>query len=145
MTSMENEEGHVKAVGGQNTIYTNNLPAAMRFYTAFGLEESFRYPPTGDIQHVELRAGHFTLGIAPVAAAHEEHGLDPHPGGGGIEIVLWVDNTDGLYARAIELGAESISPPRDFLEHLRVAWVKDLDGNPLQFTQDTREYPRVTR
>ncbi|MCO5229464.1 MAG: VOC family protein [Thermomicrobiales bacterium] len=131
----------MKVVNGQNTIYANDLPAAMRFYTALGLEESFRYPSSGDIQHIELRAGHFTLGIATVAAARDEHGLDPHPGGGGIEIVLWVDDTDGLYTCALELGAEPISSPRDFLQHLRVAWVKDLDGNPLQFVQDTREYP----
>lgn len=132
----------MKAVGGQNTIYSNDLPAAMRFYAELGLEESFRYPSNGDIQHVELGAGHFILGIATVAAARDEHGLNPRPGGGGIEIVLWVDDTDGLYTRALELGAESISAPREFLEHLRVAWVKDLDGNPLQLAQDTRDYPR---
>lgn len=132
----------MKVIGGQNTIYSQDLPAAMRFYAELGLRESFRFPATGDVQHVELRAGEFTLGIATVAAARDEHGLNPHPGGGGIEIVLWVDDTDGLYTRAIELGAESISTPRYFLEHLRVAWVKDLDGNPLQLVQDTRDYPR---
>jgi hypothetical protein len=76
-----------------------------------------------------------TLGIASVDAAIANHGLGPDLGGRPIEIVLWTDDTDGAYPHRIAAGAPSLSPPHDFLAHLRAAWVADPDGNPIQLVQ----------
>lgn len=126
----------MRATGGQTTIYTADLGAAQAFYEALGLEQSFRYPADGQASHVELRAGDYVLALATEAAARADHGLDPHPGGGGIEIVLWVNDTDAAYALAINNGARALSAPKIWLDRLRVAWVYDLDGNPLNFVQN---------
>ena len=52
-----------------------------------------------------------------------------------MEILLWTDDTDGDYARLIADGAPSLSAPHDWLSDLRLAWVADPDGNPIQLAQ----------
>ncbi|HEU0026684.1 MAG TPA: hypothetical protein VFQ25_06170 [Ktedonobacterales bacterium] len=52
-------------------------------------------------------------------------------------ITMWssIPITNGDYARLTAAGAPSLSLPHDFLTHLRVAWVADPDGNPIQLVQ----------
>jgi hypothetical protein len=52
-----------------------------------------------------------------------------------VEIVLWSADTDSDYARLGAAGAPSLSAPHDFLADLRLAWVADPDGNPIQPAQ----------
>lgn len=77
----------------------------------------------------------FTIGIASVEAARADHGLNPDLGGRPVEIVLWTDDADGDYARLTAAGAPSLSAPHDWLSDLRLAWVADPDGNPIQLAQ----------
>jgi hypothetical protein len=80
----------------------------------------------------------FTIGIAAVESAIADHGLSPDLGGRPVEILLWSDDTDGDYARLVAAGAPTLSPPHDWLGFLRLAWVADPDGNPIQLAQRTR-------
>jgi hypothetical protein len=61
--------------------------------------------------------------------------LSPDLGGRPVEILLWTDDTDRDYARLTAEGAPSLSAPHDFLSDLRLAWVGDPDGNPIQLAQ----------
>ncbi|MDH2900248.1 MAG: hypothetical protein PXY39_04695 [archaeon] len=82
---------------------------------------------------------HFTIGISSVEAAISDHGLNPNLDGRPIGIVLWSDDTDYDYERLTAAeGAKSLSAPRDFLSDLRIAWVADPDGNPIQIVQHRR-------
>jgi catechol 2,3-dioxygenase-like lactoylglutathione lyase family enzyme len=111
----------------------------VEFYTGLGFRETFRTPNEGTPVHVEVTLDGFPIGIASVDTAIADHGLRPDLGGRPIEIVLWTDDADRDYARLTAAGAPSLSPPHDFLAHLRVAWVADPDGNPIQLVQRRTE------
>ena len=116
-------------------VYSHDVPRLVKFYESAGFRETFRTPKQGALDHVEVRLDHFTLAISSVQAAIDHHGLHPDLGGRPIEIVLWSDDTDGDFARLTAGGAPVVSPPRDFLDTFRVAWVEDPDGNPVQLVQ----------
>ena len=116
-------------------LYSRDVMRLVAFYERLGFRETFRTPKAGPPDHVEITLGRFTIGVASVTAAIADHGLKPDLNGRAIEIVLGSDDTDADYAALTAGGARSLSPPHDFLGHLRVAWVADPDGNPLQLVQ----------
>lgn len=116
-------------------IYSRDVMRLARFYEGLGFRETFRTPAKGTPVHVEVTLDGFTIGIASADAAAADHGLQPNLGGRPIEIVLWTNDTDRDYARLTADGAPSLSPPHDFLSDLRLAWVADPDGNPIQLAQ----------
>ncbi len=116
-------------------IYSHDVMRLVRFYERLGFRERFRTPKDGTPVHVEVTLDGFTIGIAAVDAAAADHGLRPDLGGRPVEIVLWTDDTDRDYARLTADGAPSLSQPHDFLVNLRLAWVADPDGNPIQLAQ----------
>jgi len=119
-------------------VYTRDVNRLVGFYEKIGFRETFRTPKQGDPDHVELKLDQFTVGIASVNAAVSDHGLRPNLGGRPVEIVLWTDDADRAYVHLTGGGAPSLSPPHDFLGSLRVAWVADPDGNPIQLVQRTK-------
>ncbi len=119
----------------QINLYTKDIAKSLAFYEGLGFVETFRTPKDGPPVHVELVLDGFTLGIATVAAAMTDHGLRPDLNGRAIEIVLWTDDTDTAFARLTAEGAPALSAPHDFLDRLRLAWVADPDGNPIQICQ----------
>jgi catechol 2,3-dioxygenase-like lactoylglutathione lyase family enzyme len=122
----------------QVNLYSRDLPRALAFYMKLGFVEVFRYPAHGEPEHVELLLDGFNLGIAVAEAAQVNHGLRPNPGGRGMELVLWTGDTDGTFARLVSEGAAGLSAPHDWLDDLRLAWIADPDGNPIQIVQRPR-------
>ena len=116
-------------------IYSHDLMRLVSFYEGLGFRESFRTPTDGTPVHVEVVLDGFTIGIAAVEAAMADHGLNPNLAGRPVEIVLWTDDADRDYARLTAEGAPSLSAPHDFLSDLRLAWVADADGNPIQLAE----------
>jgi catechol 2,3-dioxygenase-like lactoylglutathione lyase family enzyme len=116
-------------------VYSRDVMRLVMFYAGLGFRETFRTPKDGSPDHVELVLDGFTIGIVSVEAATADHGLRPNLGGRPVEIVLWTDDTDGDYARLTAGGAPSLSAPHDWLSDLRIAWVADPDGNPIQLVQ----------
>ncbi len=114
--------------------YVEDVETAERFYTEhFGFVETFRTPKQGKPDHVEVRLGSLTLGLASKEAGETMHGLPLGTGGSPrAELVLWTENVDEVYAMLIDKGVPSVSPPHDFLSTLRAAWVMDPDGNPVE-------------
>jgi catechol 2,3-dioxygenase-like lactoylglutathione lyase family enzyme len=121
----------------QVNIYSEDVPRSVEFYRAFGFEESFRTPKEGDPIHVELVLDGFKVGVAAVESAVGDHGLEvdlTNPGR-GMEILLWTDDTDAAFARLVAAGARPLSEPHDWLGTLRLAWVADPDGNPIELAE----------
>jgi predicted enzyme related to lactoylglutathione lyase len=116
-------------------IYSHDVMRLVTFYEGLGFQETFHTPTEGPPAHVEVTLDGAKIGIASVEAAIADHGLRPNRGGRPIEIVLWTDDTDREHARLTASGAPSLSTPHDFLANLRVAWVADPDGNPIQLVQ----------
>jgi catechol 2,3-dioxygenase-like lactoylglutathione lyase family enzyme len=116
-------------------LYTLDIEKSLAFYRGLGFVETFRTPREGNPDHVELILDGFTVGIAAAAAAAADPGRQPNLDGRALEIVLWTDDTDGAFARLTAGGARALSPPHDWLEDLRIAWVTDPDGNPIQLVQ----------
>ena len=121
----------------QVNIYSADVVRSVGFYRSLGFEETFRTPADGAPIHVELVLDGFKIGIASVDSAVADHGLplDLTQPGRGMEIVLWTDDTDAAYARLVAAGAKPLSTPHDWLGSLRVAWVADLDDNPIELVQ----------
>ena len=83
---------------GLVNLYTRDIEAGIRFYRdLLGLDETFRTPAEGTPEHVEFRAGGFTLGLGTVEAARRVHGIDASPGAPAAA-ALWTDDVDGAYA-----------------------------------------------
>lgn len=125
--------------GFQVNLYADDVEPGVAFYAALGFEESYRYAPATEPLHVELRNGGLTIGIASVRAARDEHGLEVSQKGGAMELVLWCDDVDATYAQALAAGATVMREPHDFQEgRLRVGWVMDPLGNPLELVQERK-------
>ncbi|GGI11033.1 hypothetical protein GCM10007368_34190 [Isoptericola cucumis] len=119
--------------GTQVNLYADDVEAVVGFYRALGFAESYRYAPHGDPWHVELRLPGLTLGVASPIAARTEHGIGVSAEGAAMELVLWCDDVDAEFARAVDTGAEVMRAPHEFQDgRLRVAWVRDPAGNPIE-------------
>lgn len=121
----------------QVNIYSENVGRSVDFYRGFGFSETFRTPREGEPLHVELALDGFKVGIASVSSAVVDHGLelDLSQPGRGMEIVLWTEDADAAFASLVGAGARPLSEPHDWLESLRVAWVADPDGNPIELVE----------
>ena len=122
----------------QVNIYSLDVPQAIEFYRHAGFRETFRTPRQGTPIHVELELDGFKLGIASAASAASDHGLElalDQPGR-GMEIALWTDDVDAAFADLVDAGARALSAPHDWLDGtLRVAWVADLEDNPVELVE----------
>lgn len=117
-------------------LYTEDVMRLVRFYEGIGFSETFRTPKDAEPLHVEVRLDGFTLAVSSVEAAITDHGVTPNLQGRPIGIVLWTNDTDAAYARLVSTGAPSLNAPHNFLDdRLRVAWVTDPDGNPIELVQ----------
>jgi catechol 2,3-dioxygenase-like lactoylglutathione lyase family enzyme len=120
----------------QINVYVEDVPRSAAFYERLGFVETFRTPVEGVPIHVELVLDGFTIGIASVASARADHGLAVSSAGNAVEICLWCDDADAAYDALLAAGATSMSAPHDWLDgRLRVAWVADPEGNPVELVQ----------
>ncbi len=114
---------------GLVNLYTRDIEAAMHFYgDLLGLTESFRTPTEGLPEHVEFRAGGFTLGLGTVEAARRVHGIEAEPGRPAMTLVLWTDDVERAYASVTAAGVPGLQPPHDTGNDNRNALVRDPDG-----------------
>jgi catechol 2,3-dioxygenase-like lactoylglutathione lyase family enzyme len=117
-------------------IYVSRDPERLQaFYESLGFRPGFRTPAEGPADHADVVLDGFRLGLVRASAAQRDHGLDPDPAPGGAQIVLWTDDVDHAHARLTAHGAPTLSPPHDFQAGLRVCWIADPDGHPVQLVQ----------
>jgi uncharacterized protein len=111
-------------------LYTSDTEELADFYEGvFGF--SRRYESSSAI---ELAAGMMVLAIADEGELLETVGLEtlPRPHEGRSSHSVMVEDVDGCYAAAIELGAHSIRAPHDTEWGMRSCWVRDPAGHLLE-------------
>lgn len=102
---------------------------AMAFYkSAFGAEERMcMRSKDGRVQHAEIRIGDSCVMMAEETPSHEAFAV-PHYGGSPITLMLYTENTDAMYARAVKAGGKSLREPADQPYGTRMAGVQDPFG-----------------
>ncbi|HEY8188789.1 MAG TPA: VOC family protein [Pyrinomonadaceae bacterium] len=102
---------------------------AIEFYKkAFGATELFRMDHEGKIGHAEIK-----IGDSPIMLADESQqmgSLGPKAvGGNPISIMIYVEDVDTVYNRAIKAGGEELKPLKDQFYGDRSGTLKDPFGH----------------
>jgi lactoylglutathione lyase len=125
-------------VNGLVNLYTADIEAGIHFYgDLLDLEETFRTPKEGVPDHIEFRAGGFTVGLGTVEAAKRRHGVDATPGKPAMVVVLWCEDVDKTYAELAAAGGTVVKPPHDTGNDNRNAVFRDPDGNLVEIVSKT--------
>ncbi len=122
------------------SLTVKDAARALAFYhTAFGAEERFRMAaPDGSVAHAEFTIGNTLLYISGEAEAWHAVAM-PEGGTASCLFSIASDNCDASYKRAVNAGAEPLSPPADQFWGSRFAIVKDPFGYRWSFTQQIEE------
>jgi PhnB protein len=102
---------------------------AMEFYAkALGAREVMRMKgPGGLVGHAEMQIGDSRIMMADETPQMEAYGVK-HYGGSPVSLMLYTEDCDALYARALEAGAESLREPADQPYGIRMCGVRDPFG-----------------
>jgi lactoylglutathione lyase len=114
-----------------------DLDRSLAFYRdLLGGVESYRFPDTGDPAFVALRIGESSeIGLGGLSD-EPLHGRPQRPAAGHrIELCVYVDEVDEVFAHAESSGVETVAGPADMPWGERVAWVADPDGNLVMLTR----------
>ena len=104
--------------------------AAIDFYTkAFGAVEIVRMPgPGGRIMHAEVKIGNAMLMLADENP--EQGHLSPSSRGGNTSsVMLYTDDVDAVFKKAIAAGAKANQPPTDMFWGDRMGNLTDPFGH----------------
>src|ERR1700674_1869941 len=92
----------------------------------------FRVVARDEDEYVELSRGETFIQLAaddaPYWEAERPRLLPPGQRGGGVEIVLLVDNVEAVYHQAQQARADIVRPLADYPWHMRQFWVRHPDG-----------------
>jgi PhnB protein len=104
-----------------NIVVVDAEQAVAFFKKAFGATESYRLTMSdGKITHCELRLGDSVLNIGESMDGWPAHGLLAQ---------IYVEDSDGLFKRALDAGATEIMPMTDMFFGSREGRVADPFGN----------------
>jgi PhnB protein len=103
-------------------IIVKNIDAAVSFYKrAFDAEEILRlFMPDGKVTHCELKFGDSRLNLGESMEGWPEHTLLAQ---------IFVEDSDAVFAQAVEAGAEVLSPMTDMFFGSREGRVLDPFGS----------------
>ena len=103
--------------------------AAIGFYQqAFGATERLRMAgPEGRIGHAEIQIGDSVLMMADEAPAQEAWSIQ-HFKGSPVSFLIYTEDCDALYRRALDAGGLSIREPADQPHGDRMAGIQDPFG-----------------
>jgi PhnB protein len=95
-------------------LVVDGADAAITFYKeVLGATESVRMGgPDGKVGHAEVKIGD---SVVMLADPFPEMGANPPgaPGEGGVSIVVYVEDVDGVFEKALDRGATSVRPVED--------------------------------
>jgi lactoylglutathione lyase len=114
-----------------------DLARSLGFYRdLLGGVETYRFPEEGEPGYVALAIGEGSeIGLGALAA-EPLHGRPQRPASGHrIELCVYVDNVDEVFARAGAMGFEHVAEPADMPWGERTAWIADPDGNLVMLTR----------
>jgi PhnB protein len=109
-------------------IFEGAAEAIAFLKAAFGATEVVRFPrETGGIMHAEVR-----IGDSPIMLADEAPAMNARSprfyGGSPVSLMLYVEDVDATFARAIEAGAKVVRPVADEPHGDRMGGVEDPFG-----------------
>jgi PhnB protein len=116
--------------------------AALEFYAkAFGATEKFRLPmPDGRIGHAEIQIGDSTIMISDEFP--DWGALSPQTRGGPTSaLMLYVEDVDAAFQRALEAGAQVVMPLADQFWGDRMGSVADPFGHKWSLATPVEEVP----
>lgn len=111
-------------------LYTSDTEELADFYEGiFGFARRYE---SGSA--IELVAGMLVLSIADEGQLIETVGLDvlPRPHESRSSLSIMVEDVDGCYEAALEMGAQSIRAPYETEWDMRSCWVRDPAGHLLE-------------
>lgn len=107
------------------TLLTGGMAAATAFYRALGFRLLYGGP---DAEFTSFRVGAGFLNLQ----YDGEYRRGPSIWG---RIVLWVDDVDRLYQRALDARLDPLMPPSDAAWGERYFHIRDPDGHELSFAR----------
>ena len=114
-----------------------DLPRSLEFYAGLlGGVETYRFPEQGEPAFIALTVGDASeIGLGGIAA-EPLHGRPQRPASGHrVELCVYVEDVDDVFARAGAQGFEPVADPADMPWGERVAWLADPDGNLVMLTR----------
>jgi len=113
----------------QPYLMLDNTAKAIDFYQkAFGATERLRMKqPDGRVGHAEIQIGDSCIMMADENPQIQAF-APKHYGGSAVSLLIYTEDCDGMYQRAIAAGAESLREPADQFYGDRMAGVKDPFG-----------------
>ena len=113
----------------QPYLYFKNSAEAIAFYSkVFGATERMRMPDKdGRIMHAEINIGDSCIMMADESPAVGAYSTE-HYGGAPMSLMIYVDDCDAVYKRAVDAGAKSLREPADQFYGDRMAGVADPFG-----------------
>jgi PhnB protein len=113
----------------QPYLIFNKCAEAIAFYEkAFGAKEKLRLPGAdGRIHHAEIQIGDSVIMMADEAQQMEAYS-PAHYGGSPVSLLIYAEDCDAMYERAVKAGAEGIREPADQMYGDRMSGVKDPFG-----------------
>jgi PhnB protein len=113
----------------QPYLYFKNAADAIAFYAkAFGATERMRMPDKKSrIMHAEINLGDSCIMMADENADMGAYSPE-HYGGAPMSLVLYVEDCDAVYKKALAAGAKSLREPADQFYGDRTAGVADPFG-----------------
>lgn len=109
------------------TLGTHDMAASFAFYTSLGFEAAYG-GPNAPFTSYRLGDGHLNVVVAAEDAQWGWWG----------RVILYVDDVDALYRRALEQELEPLAPPRDAEWGERYFHLRDPDGHELSFARPLR-------
>jgi len=113
----------------QAYIIVEGAARAIEFYKkAFGATERLRMKmPDGRVSHAEIQIGDSVVMMADESASSDAF-APGHFGGSPVALMIYTDDCDAMYKRALAAGATSVRGPADQPYGDRMSGVKDPFG-----------------
>jgi PhnB protein len=110
-------------------LVVEGAAAAIDFYKkAFGAQEIMRLEHNGRIGHAEIRIGDSPIMLADTVAEMGYRGPKAF-GGTPVSLMIYVPDSDAVFKRAIEAGAEALHPVQDQFYGDRTGTLTDPFGH----------------
>lgn len=122
-------------------LVVNDAEAAIDFYkTAFGAEEKLRIPMGDRIGHAEILIGDSHVMLADEFPEQDHKGPKAY-GGTPVSLMLYVDDVDSTFRRAIDAGATEQRPVENQFWGDRMGTLQDPFGHIWSVATTVEEVP----
>jgi lactoylglutathione lyase len=121
---------------GYTILYVDDVARSVGFYErALGVQRRFVHE-SGDYGELETGATALAFATHELAASNLPGVYEGATANGGrppFEVCFVTEDVEGAYARAVEAGADPVSEPQTKPWGQDVAYVRDPDGNLIEF------------